>query len=584
MTLLEELRPSEVLGLPVPPLPVRLWQESGRARLDLLIRLEDGELAQQEVVLGQFMQLGLRYTTWTGPTIIGSADVADLPRLVENDLEALVDAAPVVRPALDVSVPEAWHVPASNPMPAAAGGGVIIGVVDSGIDLAHPSFLHVDGTTRVHRYWNQSADGIGVAPAWYGYGSESDAKAIDAQLPSVPTAWLDPTGHGTLVAGVAAGNGLASPAGRYVGVAPEADLIVVAIEARQGSFASSDNVIDGIEYVFGEASALGRRAVVNVSQGVQIGAHVPTDGLETSLTRVLARDDNRIVVVSSGNTGVLDAHARVDVPTAGTADVIVDVPRWTGPWVAIDMWYDIADGIDVELIDPTGSRTPVVDGRTSKVGQVGAAETYDVRGIPNVRGVRASRIQVKLLTRTHVGHVTAGRWTLRIHGRSMVRGAPVDIWLERGALMASPRFDPGQADADCTITSPATADGAIAVSSYAVRPVAGPFADSSGRGPDRVGGAVSMLAAPGETITTTAPSNIAATSYSVSQGTSLAAAHVTGAIALMLEANPALTRSDVHDCLITTARHDADTVGGPASGWGAGKLDINAALACATDK
>ena len=110
MTLLEELPPSEVLGLPVPPLPVRLWQESGRARLDLLITLEDGELAQQEVGLGQFMQLGLRYTTWTGPTIIGSADVADLPRLVENDLEALVDAAPVVRPALDVSVPRAWHV------------------------------------------------------------------------------------------------------------------------------------------------------------------------------------------------------------------------------------------------------------------------------------------------------------------------------------------------------------------------------------------------------------------------------------------------------------------------------------------
>ena len=197
-----------MLALPVPPLPVRLWQQSGTVRLDLLIRLEDGERGQQEIVLGQFMQLGLRYTTWTGPTVIGSADVADLPRLVDNDLEAFVEAASAVRPA-STSVPEAWHVPAPSRMPAAAGSGVIIGgFVDSGIDLAHSSFLHVDGTTRVLGYWNQSADGIGVAPPAYGYGSEWDASAIDAQLPSVPTAWLDPTGHGTLVAGVAAGNEL----------------------------------------------------------------------------------------------------------------------------------------------------------------------------------------------------------------------------------------------------------------------------------------------------------------------------------------------------------------------------------------
>jgi subtilisin family serine protease len=80
---------------------------------------------------------------------------------------------------------------------------------------------------------------------------------------------------------------------------------------------------------------------------------------------------------------------------------------------------------------------------------------------------------------------------------------------------------------------------------------------------------------------TTSAAAPAATSYQPWHGTSFAAPHVTGAIALMLEAAPGLTRAQVTDCLIQNIRTDPDTAAGPASGWGAGKLDIHAALSCA---
>jgi subtilisin family serine protease len=161
----------------------------------------------------------------------------------------------------------------------------------------------------------------------------------------------------------------------------------------------------------------------------------------------------------------------------------------------------------------------------------------------------------------------------------MTSARPVDAWLDRGRR-ASPRFA-SLVEADCTVTSPATARDVLAVTSYVVSPTLGSLAPSSGRGPDRRGASVQVLAAPGETITTCAAGPGTSSHYAPDAGTSLAAAHVTGAIAVMLEAEPALSRADVLDRLRRTARTDADTSAGPASGWGAGKLDLCAAVGCA---
>ena len=113
------------------------------------------------------------------------------------------------------------------------GKGVLIGIVDSGIDYENPDFRNADGTTRIAALWDQTVE-TGLPPAGYNVGTEFTSQQINAALQTagheerfrlVPS--RDISGHGTAVAGIAAGNGRGSQGGRYRGVAPEAELLIV---------------------------------------------------------------------------------------------------------------------------------------------------------------------------------------------------------------------------------------------------------------------------------------------------------------------------------------------------------------------
>jgi subtilisin family serine protease len=570
--LTRQLEEQDILALPVPPLPVRLWADEpgGELRVDLLIDL--GDEVQVEGVIGRLAESGARIGTWTGRTAAASAPVRELGRLLDNDLNVSIDAAATVRPSLDVSVPEAWNAGDAGAVGPWTGAGVVIGIVDSGIDVTHESFRTQSGSTRVLAIRNQ------VLPGRPGHW---DAETIDHYLSSgtQPTAMLDATGHGTAVAGVAAGNGQAAPSGRYVGLAPSADLVVVAIQAPRQAYGSTANLLDAAEFIFEFAEARGQRAVVNISQGVRIGAHDPAGALEHGFTELLDRDERRLLVFSAGNTADADAHARFCLAEGQEIDIPFDVPVGVGPVVLIDLWYDRDDEIELSVLAPGGWATEGVKGTESRVLHVGAT-TCDFKGVPNEMWVRANHVLVELTTSEHRGDVTDGRWVLRMAGASMTSGAPVDAWLDRG-WRGSPRFSGPTVDGDVTLTSPASARGAIAVGSYQVSPSIGPLTSSSARGPARRGEQVNLLAAPGESVTTCAAAPAAEAPHTRMRGTSIAAAHVTGALALLLEANPGLTREQATACIFANARTDEHTAAGPSSGWGAGKLDIAAALACA---
>lgn len=339
-------------------------------------------------------------------------------------------------------------------------------------------------------------------------------------------------------------------------------------------------MIDAVQYVFDVGRRVGKRAVVNLSQGVQIGPHEPAGHLETGLSDLLVADDERLLVISAGNTGSADAHARVNVAAGDTVDLLFDVPTGVGSFVLVDIWYDCGDLLGVEVTDPSGATSRVVRGNERDMDVLGQ-DMYEISGVPNVIGVRANQLQVLVRTASRRSNVTSGSWTLRLHGLHMNGGTPVDAWLDRG-LLGSARFNVGAVDSDHTITAPATADGAIAVGSYQVSPTLGPLSTLSGRGPDRRGSPPRLLAAPGETVTTCRAGPTSARAYATVAGTSYAAAHVTGALAVLLQGAPTLKRPQAIDCLLQTARSDADANSGPSSGWGAGKLDIAAAMACAT--
>src|SRR5690606_38460650 len=164
------------------------------------------------------------------------------------------------------------HAGIAGPGSGLTGKDVVIGLVDTGIELAHPDFQNADGSTRVKFLWDQTQNGTPPEP--YDYGAEWTSEDIDNEI----TGHQDQAayfGHGSTVTGTAAGNGLAT--GDFKGAAPESDLIVVS--SAFGSANWTLTVADAVQYVFEKADELGKPAVVNLSLGTYGGSR---DGLDAA--------------------------------------------------------------------------------------------------------------------------------------------------------------------------------------------------------------------------------------------------------------------------------------------------------------
>lgn len=162
------------------------------------------------------------------------------------------------------------------------GKGVLIGIVDSGIDYENPDFRNADGTTRIAALWDQTVE-IGLPPADYNVGTEFTSQQINEALQMtgreerfrlVPS--RDISGHGTAVAGIAAGNGRGSEGGRYRGIAPEAELLIVkmGIPGEYG-FPRTTQLMRGVDYIIRKAAELKKPVAVNISFGNTYGSHEP---------------------------------------------------------------------------------------------------------------------------------------------------------------------------------------------------------------------------------------------------------------------------------------------------------------------
>ena len=179
---------------------------------------------------------------------------------------------------------------------AYSGAEVVIGIIDFGFDYTHPTFRDPEtGALRIKQVWEQNTL-HGTPPPGFAYGRVlHDAQAIlDAGTD------ISLSGHGTHVASIAAGNGGSLP-DRYRGVAYASDMVLVSLNARQGTVGNDVGVIDGINYIFQYAESVGKPAVVNISQGHHTGPH---DGSSLADQAIDAMSgEGRIIVGAVGNEG-----------------------------------------------------------------------------------------------------------------------------------------------------------------------------------------------------------------------------------------------------------------------------------------
>ena len=230
------------------------------------------------------------------------------------------------------------------------GTGVVVGIIDEGIDYTHPDFRDQFGRTRIKYLWDQTIINTNSAtqPQPYGYGKEY----IGSQIDTSTQHYDSPFGHGTHVAGIACGNGLA--VNNYTGMAPKSDMIIVKSNLNQPDNSFLSSLVDAIKYIFDRADQLGEPAVINISLGTYFGSHDGKDIQAQSIDNLITASPGHVVVCSAGNAGTAPLHLGYNLST----DTNKTWLQFSSGTIDIEAWGDSGNfenanfSIGIERVKP----------------------------------------------------------------------------------------------------------------------------------------------------------------------------------------------------------------------------------------
>ncbi|MDD6628540.1 MAG: S8 family serine peptidase [Lachnospiraceae bacterium] len=429
------------------------------------------------------------------------------------------------------------------------GRGVLVAVIDSGITYWNEDFRKSDGTTRIRYLWDQVL------------GQEYDETQINAALATgsrqqalelVPS--IDTTGHGTAVAGIAAGNGGAGGLAN-AGVARESDLLVVRLGTpRTESFPRTTELMRALTYTVNKSIELQMPVAINLSFGNTYGAHNGTSLLERFLDNISEIGRN-VICVGSGNEGASGGHVGGSVAVTGrgestltnivdridnaVTDNVTRIELIIGNYetgINVQLWKEYTDRYLVTMVSPSGEAFTVDTDRSGKqIYQLDQTRILLYNGEP-APYLTSQEIYFDLLPEEGNRYVGAGVWTFLLQPVRTITGN-YTFYLPSGTVRsASTRFV--RTTPDVTLTIPSTASKVVTVGAY--DPVYDAYADFSGRGylyQEQVNSRTSDsfvkpdLVAPG--INILAPDREGG--YTPVTGTSFATPFVTGAAALLMQ-------------------------------------------------
>lgn len=457
------------------------------------------------------------------------------------------------------------------------GDGALIAIIDDGIDVLHRAFVDAEGNSRIVGIWDQTAED-GTPPEGFSYGAFHDAEAVAGYLKAgrVPKGLgRNDGGHGTHVASIAGGRA----AGSFVGgVAPGAKLLIV-VSGGSGPIGYSQSHVEALSFIDDFAARLDLPVVVNVSQGMNAGAHDGKSALEVAFDAFSdsGRRRGRVVVKSAGNERDKDGHAKVTIPPDAREwlnwERLPD-PDYPERTERIELWWSSADELEFKLHDPYGAESdwvstaaPECKGKFPKGGPYHLVFTK--RHVDN----GDSLLLIEL------GRVTAaaspGEWKLEMRSGSVPEGGEVHCWIERNGGLPTSFLN--HASEEMTISIPGTAASVIAVGAVdACKPIeVGSF---SSYGPTRDGQKKPLVCAPG--VKVRAAEGGTADGAFAESGTSMAAPHVTGAIALLLSRAAKAGEVPSGNQIASALRQKTQNYNGRWDrGQGYGVIDVTALLA-----
>ncbi len=420
--------------------------------------------------------------------------------------------------------------PVQNPPFSLFGSGVLVAIIDSGIDYTNPDFRNDDGTTRIRNLWDQTI--MGNPPEGYLIGTEFTREQIDEAIkqPTVPMRMqivpsVDVSGHGTSVAGIAAGNGRGSRGRIYRGVATQSELLVVKLgNPREEGFLRTTELMQAIDYVVRKALFYKQPVAINISFGNTYGSHDGTSLLERFIEDI-ANIWKSVICIGTGNEGRSAGH-KAGIVRENEETVIQLAVQEQEPALNLQIWKAYYDIMDISFVSPSGERIgPIQEVLGTQRFSVGNTELLLYYGEPSPYST-AQEIYVDFLPKEV--YINSGIWEIVLTPRKIISGNYA-MWLPSENVL-----NPGTAflfpTETGTLTIPSTASRTIGVGAYDALTFS--YADFSGRG-QRGTGRLSKpdIVAPGVNVTAPTTSG----TYASFSGTSFATPFVTGGAALMME-------------------------------------------------
>lgn len=504
------------------------------------------------------------------------------------------------------------------------GKNVVMGFIDTGIDYLHPDFLDTAGKTRIAFIWDHSLPANSNTPAPYTYGQEFTAADIDGSACTQVAA----DGHGTYVAGVGAGNGLAT--GTNKGVAPDADIIMVKYDF---SSSAPGRIADAVAYIFAKAALMGKPCVINASLGDYYGSHDGRDLEAQAIKNLITTQPGQLMVGAIGNFGNRPYHLGYTA-TSDTNFTWFKFDNALGSFIPglgvyIQAWGDSADMKNIQFsigADANKATYSYVGNTAYKfIPAILNQSFYDT--LKNAQGQRVGIIERFLSKQSNTYSMefyifpdsTSYLWRLNATGNGRF-----DLWdllytnyqtgMENSGLPSS-AINPEIVNyvlpdtLMTNVSSFACLDEVITVGDYLNRnshrncqdslvslvgfSPKGSIISNSSHGPTRdnrtkpevcASGSYNMAAFPLAYFAANATSNknLKGCYHYGSGGSSFAAPVVAGIGALFLEKNPQLTAAQFRQYIICAAKTDTSTgLALPDNTWGYGKVNgFNTLLMC----
>jgi subtilisin family serine protease len=402
--------------------------------------------------------------------------------------------------------------PVQNPPLTLSGRGVLLAIIDSGIDYRNQAFLKLNGTTRIKNLWDQTIEG--KAPEGYRIGTEYREEEINETLRGNDMVRsVDVSGHGTAVAGIAAD------------IAYESELLIVKLGIPQeDGFPRTTELMQALDYVVKKALEYNRPVAINLSFGNNYGAHDGTSLLEQFI-ETIGNVGRSVICIGTGNEGSSAGHTFGRMVEEEETEILLAVGE-SEPTINVQLWKAYFDFADISIISPSGVRIgPIQEQLGSQRFTVGNTQILLYYGEPSPFSIDQEIFFDFLPVGTYID---SGVWRIVLTPRDIVNGE-FSLWLPtQGTLNRGTGFlFPTE---ERSLTIPSTSYKTIGVGAYDALTFS--YADFSGRGPAGPGRrAKPDLVAPGVNVRVPVPGG---TFMNVS-GTSFATPFVTGSVALLMQ-------------------------------------------------